>query len=814
MFKKSIAALFASMITFVALAFCFFSVAADGTGDTVVRFRTDGTEGSFVTEESSSSSGNDPKIVIYGDDDQGIGSQRANIRLFDAGAYAVYSFDLDDGVTTAYLSIVGGSFTVSYQAGSADYEQLEKQTVGMPYGIACYRLDETNALSAEDNAFKIKLTNDEGGQIRLFMISVASAPVVSEALEFEGNTLEALSYVVDSDSSGVYFGGAEDKGMVYLKPEKSITYAFNIDGEAMNKVAFIAGLDTVNAIGNDPKVEYSINGADFTDYVNGTSIDVPDSAIYLKITNGSGARDLMLMNLSMNGGLVVGTGINSNTAVPVDETESYFQVGTDAETAHMFGASSDFQTEFNATHGGLTKDGHEGGYSESLPDNARKLTAGEYLVYDFDLADGIKSGKLKIHAGAGLTVKVSADCGDSYETLTAVGAPGGRGMYIFDLTENDALKNEENTFRLLIQASGENYVFAVSVHEDADEIYSCGVSLKAWSQGGLRNLVATDNVHTYYGNAMYPSYYFKTTDSYAIFKVKFDESVASIIFYVNQCANVKVELSGNGTDYTVVLENLLGGAGETPYNTFDASAYLTDNATVWLKMSGNSGGGFVFDCGFSVDMPEASSAVIGMDNIQNSLYSVSNSSSGVGQLYAAALNGEPVFKLAGEAVFRLDLNDDAIGIVLTLGGKGDQQAELSVSKDGETFTVIGIAGKEEKSFLDYSVVKNNPDNIVYVKLSSSEYFTQGFSFTTEGIEPEGDKSKPYDDADVSFNYDEEVPDASSYPKHELTAPEIPDGESVSGGCGGSLNGKAALFAALLAGLASLSVIRKKRGGKL
>lgn len=826
--KKKIAALLAAMILSLAAALgaMVFSF-ADGrtsTGDASVFFRTDGEEEQFSESESSPSS----EIILYPDQGEGLGAPGAVIRLFNPNAYAVYDFDLDDGVQTAYLSVVGGSFEVAYKTDAdAEYIAFDRQAAVMAYGVMTYELNADNALKGADRTFKIKLTNREGGQIRLFAIAVCSSQnVVADAVSFGGNTVNTAEYIVNSNGAGVYFGGAAEKGMLYMKPEKSVTFGFYVDPQSAAKISFSAELGwNGNATGNSPYIESSADNQTFTAYVAGTPMEAGSGKMYFRVTNGAGGADLIISNLSLGTiAPTIASGENKNTAVPANVEEGYFKVGSDDEKAYMFGSEDDFEQSFNATHAGMVVDGHEGGSAAMTVPNARRLTAGQYVAYDFDFADTVRTGKIKVWAQAGLSAKVSTDNGETYTDLTAAGTPSARGLYIFDLTEEDAFAGAENRFRLVLQAAGESYLFAVNAH--ADEVAAAkvteGVSLRPLSRESFRYLIQTNGVASYYSMGVEEGrgYFFNSTESIAVFKIPFAANVQSTAFYVNQCANVKIELSDDGESYTAVVDNLLGGTGEVPYNTFDASSYLGENGTIWVRVTGNAGGGFIFDMGFSGEPVNQSSGVVDSDNFGKYLVSVSNGN-GIGQLLrigGSALGADGlIWKLTGDAVFRLDLNDDAAGLQLTVQGIAAVTASIYVSADGENWTMVGTADNAEKSFLNYNALKNNESKRVYVKFSSAEYYMNGFSFTTEGIAPEGDKSKPYDDADVDFNYDGNVPGVDSYDKTVLPAPEIPDGEVVSaGGCGGNVlfaNGAIGFaFAIILTG-AAVAVFCKKRGTK-
>lgn len=824
--KRTISALFLTVVLCMAAAFgtsvlVFAAGEAEGTGATSVSFRTDGTETQFVADESSpvGTAG----IIKFQDEGEGLSPDKADVLLFNVDAYAVYEFDLDDSVDKAYLTVIGGAFEVAYKAGEdTGYTAFAAQSVAMKYSVRTYELDASNALKADDNTFKIRLTNNESGQICLFKLSVQAADYkVGENISASGNTLDLSSYVVDAGSTGVYFGGAEEKAMFYMKDNGHVTLGFDIDKDVFGKVTLSASFGDAsgNAAGTTPKIEYGTDGEVFTEYVAGTEIDVPEGALFVRISHGAG--DCMVRDFSLAGTApAIAAGENGNTAIPADVQEAYFSVGTDAEKSYMFGAGQDFEEAFDATHEGMTVDGHQGGSAITEP-NVRKMTAGQYIAYDYDFADTITSGKLVVYAQAGITAKISVDNGASYTTLTASGVPSERGMYMFPLTEDDAFAAEDNSFRLVLQATGETYVFAVSVVSDeaAAAPVSEGVSLRPRSQESMRYLVSTSGLASYYTQGVDEGrgYFFNTTSSNAIFKVPFASGVTATTFYVNQCSNVKIELSDDGETYETVINNLLGGTGDVPYNTFDASKYIGTDGAVWVRITGNeNGGGFVFDLGFSGEPANEATGTVDMENFGQYIQSVSNDDNNQGQFLRIA--GAPlgadglIWKLTGDVVFKIDLPDDVIGVEISVQGIAAVTASVYISANGQDWTMMGTADNGAKTFLNYSAVENNASKEIYVRFSSSEYYFDSFSFNTEGIEPQGDASKPYEDGDVDFNYDDPVPGIEEYEPTVLPDPEIPEGVEVSGGgCSGAAigGGIGAAAAVLVLAVAVIAVFKKR-----
>ena len=831
--KRTISALFLTVVLCMAAAFgtsvlVFAAGEAEGTGATSVSFRTDGTETQFVADESSPNEDAEGGYIVYnigGDGSLGsFGGATINVRFMHAKAYLVYEFDLADDMTEAVLNVSGRNtagtpFTVSYSVGDGEYTALEQGTTGASnLSVTSYALTEADALSGADNTFKIKIANADAGDMVLYKITIRDAAAVTEGnVSFAGNTADAMPYVVDSTGVGMYFNGSEAQGNLYMFNNNDITFGFLFDAEQFESVAFNTAFHMEGTYTLETKVG---DDGTFAAYTAGTQINVGSEMIYLKITNTSGT-DLMITSLSAAGTApTIAAGENGNTAIPADVQEAYFSVGTDAEKSYMFGAGQDFEEAFDATHEGMTVDGHQGGSAITEP-NVRKMPAGQYIAYDYDFADTITSGKLVVYAQAGITAKISVDDGASYTTLTASGVPSERGMYMFPLTEDDAFAAEDNSFRLVLQATGETYVFAVSVVSDeaAAAPVSEGVSLRPRSQESMRYLVSTSGLASYYTQGVDEGrgYFFNTTSSNAIFKVPFASGVTATTFYVNQCSNVKIELSDDGETYETVINNLLGGTGDVPYNTFDASKYIGTDGAVWVRITGNeNGGGFVFDLGFSGEPANEATGTVDMENFGKYIQSVSNDGNNQGQFLRIA--GAPlgadglIWKLTGDVVFKIDLPDDVIGVEISVQGIAAVTASVYISANGQDWTMMGTADNGAKTFLNYSAVENNTSKEIYVRFSSSEYYFDSFSFNTEGIEPQGDASKPYEDGDVDFNYDDPVPGIDEYEPTVLPDPEIPEGVELSGGgCSGAAigGGIGAAAAVLVLAVAVIAVFKKR-----
>lgn len=779
------------------------------------------------------------KAIIFGDDENNImggagfaTDESIPVRLVSPTGYLVYEFDLDNDITEAYFNYISTGFKVEYSVDNdtnfTTFAPLDggDSAVDSNYKARSVKLTTSDALSKATRRFRIKLTNplSTGADACLYNFGVF-APSAAEKIQLTNTTLtkSGMSYLVKASGNTLLYvdGHDAEKAFALLQKEAEIIYRFKIDNTKVQKAAISIGGG--GAVGS---WSYSTNGTDYTagTATNTATVDMTGKdTVYIKVKNTAESGDLLLRNISILSDETVAQGVNTNPNIPANQTESYFKVGSADEEKHMFGTGADYKASFGSTHVGMVKDGHEGGWANNMGNNARQLNAGQFIAYDFDLKDDITSAKIKVHAGTDIKFKISTDNGATVKVIEPTAKPGGRGMYILELSEADALSTPDNKFRLALQANGLSYVFAVMVHENVQGVVTEGVSFAPWSQGGLRFLEDTNNVHSYYGHTMYQNYCFRGEDSFAIFKVKFDSAITDPVLYVTQCGNVKLEISGDGVTYTTLINNLLGGTGTVPYNTFNAKSYLGTNATIWVKISAGATDGYVADVGFTSAKANEISGNVSMNSLEKYLYSVSNNSDKTGTMmsnnFGTALEPVKTLTFSGETVFKLDLVDTATAVKLTTKGLSGQ-GSIFVSKNGTDFTQIGVLRVGSANFIDYDVCKDNSNNTVYVKIKSEAGETaynafEIFEFTTEGLPAEGDKTKPYEDGSIDFDYDKTLPGVDELNKPYLERTEVSDGKvtfnlALCLGLSIGLGGGALLIGA---GILTVLLVKKSKRSK-
>ena len=442
----------------------------------------------------------------------------------------------------------------------------------------------------------------------------------------------------------------------------------------------------------------------------------------------------------------------------------------------MFGMGEDWKGYFENTHDGMGYDGHEGGYSTSLPYNARMFN-GKYIEYEFDLEDGIDSANLKAYGVVGMEFLVSVDDGNIYEKLTTNYVPtgSGRGYYIFALDEENALAGENNKFRLKIQGSY-GALMSLMIENGAPAI-SSGTLFTIDNASSMRYVVESRGLRTYYADKAFANYYLDGEGT-VMFRVPIN--AANAVLYATYCGDLEIAVanSRNG-HYTILLNSQLGTTGTPHTNAFDLSSFLNKGNTLYIQVKGHGSGAFLDSMGISITPSNTKSGSFSTFNSSeaNYLYSISNNAQGIGMAkrVTVGLSKARGIDVGGSVVYKFNLPDAATGVDVTV--KADGEFEMTASLDGEEFISIVQTGKKKDAIRVIEPLPESENKVVYLKIAnksaSKDLILYGLSFTTEGV-PNYERPETSD-----FDYGKALPD--SFPTVEkLEKPAEPDAIYQSG----------------------------------
>lgn len=694
--------------------------------------------------------------------------------LEHSGDYVEYDFNLTDQRREALLKVYMKDAVVSVKPDGGDYTVLtavNEEGGSFDRGIAIYRLDETNALSDPGRQFTVRIeSNGEAAVINGLVLDAARPRITSGWYELNPLGESFLSGVERISQSATRYFHEGYIPTVYIKDGGQVT--FRLDFEP-GGVAYLADYEVLGA---ESEVTVSLDGEHWVP-LKGRRVDraVPmedTGTFYLRFAATEG--EIFLKSLTASRRDSDPTEYNANKNVPGDSEYVYFKPGTPEEEKHMFGLGDDYKAYFAQTHDGMGIDGHEGGYLASLPENVRIFDGGRQITYEFDLADGIENARLKLYALADMDFFISTDEGDCWEKLSAQSAPtgSGRGYYIFQLDQGNALKNEDNRFRLKIQGMPFGRLFELMIESGAPAL-THGVQFEAQKEDALRYLEESQGLRSYYAYEAWPNYFLDEKGS-LLFKVPFASGVNQAVLYATYSGGARIAVSTErDSGYSDLLVSSIGASG-TPYtNTFDLSGYLGKSRTLYIRVTGTAEGAFVDSLGIAVTpRNKGTGGFTAFDGSEaDYLWQVKNNGAGVG---ASMRQTEDLTKVrgldvGGEVVYRFDLPEGINGVDLKPRTKGSYN--LTVSLDGENYTPVVRVGRKSSAIREQELLAKSSDKVLYVKIENTSareiLFLYGLSYTVKGV------PQPYQRPETSgFDYDKSLPEHFAVVER-LAAPKDP-----------------------------------------
>ena len=762
----------------------------------------------------------------------GGGASAADLgRKMGFGECLVYEFDMADSFTSGVIKLFGTLASepnciikVEYSTdGGENYAELSRDGGVYFTGTYFYNIDNTNALQNADRGFRLKISSLGAAILSKVYIGPKLPEEISGALTLNNMEDDYLLHLVGNNLGYVWF----DNGLTplfFTLGGGHVTFYYDLPDAWENARWTVGGAGALT-------VSYSENGIEFADlpaswdgYLGTKLAENEGNRFYLRFSAAANAINRDIKVEFSDAPVIIenpdakkpGEGTNLNALVPADSTEIFFLVGTDGEAPYIF---YNDEVEFNASHRGMALDNADGGWLASLPKNARRLDADDYLAYDFDLADSLTGAVLKIYGSKELKLSISTDDGAAFTVLTADFLPYQLGYHKYTLSEANALVLGSNKFRLLISAEQTAFFDEIYIGAPDTAPISGSVDLYTHSYDMIKYLESAPDNYTYVGYNKNPYIFFVGADKYAIFKFNLAEGIADINLLVtlikNGANDVKLQTSTDGTVYTDLLVSS-GGGGTPPSNNVSLAGILAGGAdTLWIKLIAT---GQAFARGVTLGIAKADETSGGFTAFSagEATYAVN-----INDTLLQNTNEDTVICRTIEsgktAVYRIDLVDTADRVKFDFFVKGAYALELS--KDGVNYVEGKISAQSVglgslQTFNEYDIFEGNAGNIIYLRFKAVEgnLYLRSLNFTTDGI-----PNKPITDASdrddgMVFDYGTGgTPDNFPIPE----APEEPDPVKIgnpysSEGCGGTGTAAATLITlcALCVGLPKFSGHRR------
>ncbi|MGN1099209.1 MAG: hypothetical protein ACI4S9_02595 [Christensenellales bacterium] len=283
--------------------------------------------------------------------------------------------------------------------------------------------------------------------------------------------------------------------------------------------------------------------------------------------------------------------VNVNSDNVPESGYSYFKVGSAEEKKHCVSTS---ETDFEETNSGMVNDTNLGG--SFTYQNARKVKAGEYVMYEFDLPDTATGATLKIFvSGSRPEVAVHSDESRNRFALRAQNsfAPGSASPLIYSFDDSDALTESDKVIRVLLTAESDFSLFSVMIQTSDPEPLAESVMVQNLSEESLRYLVDANSVNMYYLLGTAPSF-FLSDGNELIYKFAVDGD--EVVLNVTGSGLIGYSYSFDGVNYSDVsmLNNAAAGVCETKILKIDCR----DKDELYVKFTGS---GFLRSFGLGIE---------------------------------------------------------------------------------------------------------------------------------------------------------------------------------------------------------------------
>ena len=731
-------------------------------------------------------------------------------RQIPSGKAVTYRFNLADDMNSANLRLYGklaadSSIRIKVEyalSGSEEFTELPV-AAGSIYNTGTYSfaLSEKDALADAGRTFLIRITSldDSVCLSHLYLGTDTSipgdqlsvAPMTAEHLKYFENA--ALEYVLNNNGTPALFvlaGGFLTYHFTIPEDWENVSLAYSGDHDGL-QMSCTNGTDTLTVSGRAGTLELEslLTAENREIHVTLAQPDAPaGNAVVTAFSLAKAAAS-------------TGKGPNLNQSVPADQSEIYFAVGTESENLFKFSSE---RVSFDQTHEGMATDDANGGWQAGTL-NARRMLTGQYLVYEFDLQDTAEQAVLKMYGSAGLTVQYSLDEGGTWADLKAAFLPYQLGYQRYDLTAEDALKNDDASFRIKI--TGPGYLDEVYL-SCADQKLSDSLYLSVHTEDMIRYLWAGANNYTYVSYNKTPMMFLVGKDEQMVFRFPLAEGVQVRSLLSTLVSNgdntVSLEVSADGEQYIRIMTSIDGGGTPSTQQTGlpeEMQQAVAESGVLFVRLYSNHGQSFVRDLGIVIS-EESNSGKFTVFEAEEAAF-------------AEDLN-KTLWQFTGDedvplrtitsqdaAVYRFDLPDGTDRMAVELFIKGEYR--IMASADGVNFEEVhtaysAVGLNEMQTVYLYDVFENNDSGIVYLSVSAlydgSPAMLRSLSFYTENIP---DPEDPEEEGQGgSFDY-EGLPDHIDPPEEDSEP-----GKSCT-------SGQSAASVGILLLTAAAAIIIKRRG---
>jgi hypothetical protein len=490
--------------------------------------------------------------------------QLLNTILFKPNASLIFQFDLRNDIQDAVLNIYGGnsSFKVEVQAsGEGTYTELTARGSIINRGTISYGIDTTNALKAANKKFIVRITNVGSSDGILYALSVnAFDKETNGSISVGAFTENELKYTFANNTVGRYHNG-NNPGIQLKTKDSYIIYKFNFADNLslLHYTAETFGSDNVLlAFSADASNWVPLNG--LTGDISNNIAGLTQKSFYIKCmadpaTTNPTNDQAFLSNLSLQaiynnaGGGIIGTPNG------IGDRYKYIRVD-DLAKASVF-ANATISNDTRAGGYGILPSDHK---LYEVNNQSMFIDNGGFAEFTFDLADDVNNAILKIN-GTGLSnVQVRAKDAGEYVNLFAQNTAKGPAVIIFNLTDDDALRNASKEFVVRINGASETVVQSILVQTQNDEINSFNTVVKGTTESEMKYLTDSVGLNRYFDNFLTPTIQM-IPSSYMVLNFNFADNLDTLSFDVTyaNASTAKFEMSkDNGTTWIDVGTGVSG----------------------------------------------------------------------------------------------------------------------------------------------------------------------------------------------------------------------------------------------------------------
>lgn len=492
-------------------------------------------------------------------------------RYADGKNYFTYRVRMNKSAESAELGLaLSGNYSVEM---STDYNKWYKVADGSESNIAQKKISVPSFLMGKDDLY-VRFgdrTENDGGGVKLY------------AFDLQTNLAKTESVTVDTKHDALYAAGKTGE-LTAAGRKGEFVYKFNMaDGITAADVVIGLSSETQTAT-----LGVSKDGKSFTN----TTLKKYGSSMYGALSGISGT-----LYLKVNSSEAV-TAVRIARPQAKGGSFNFRPLGNGVEKKYM-----------------LSLDGSDQIITSDAASQSKSIENGQAMLYRFDFKDTVTSAKLRMEITGHYKISVSND-NATYTDLKSVGLDG----EVNELTQEFDISSHiasSKTLYLKIEKSLESVSrvqlrrlrITTNVNDDYldDKIRLENspnpiIRPRTNEESAIIDETLSSNYAYYLDSSGYTTKIDAVKDGKLVYKLDFNTSNAAfwsslgldIVNYrlenlsliLTVCNSYKLEISANGTDWTVFAEetDLVTGGSNKENIRIDATDYLT-NSTVYIRMS-------------------------------------------------------------------------------------------------------------------------------------------------------------------------------------------------------------------------------------